>query len=393
MLRWEERLQGKSNKEKVCLHVERWNAWDNFISEFAKGKQIVTEVDDMTIDVNEKEFQTLLQKEKTHWSKKKVDNVIFDASFGSLNSTSDLDINVLSNDTNVLIAWIKYIKQWQKKNKGQTFTNFFDSNFYFEPCDDSLVSLKLNLINDITFKWTTDESYKGDFDAVKTYTDAYENNTDIDGIFPNPMNLTPDQETFYYERCETLAKNVFFATKNNNHDEIRKAFLQLSCCKIEGIVSICALAICGVFGRDIMIAYKNKEIPIHPKALEIGVYEMLRNLKMHSHTDNDGNRLFKSKYANRLINLLANDASICPKNKVVNLEKTNNAGMQYIKSAMVFIMDYLDGDACNMKIYESVNYNIDTVINMMKNRILKESTSKEDPMDLIRSFTQLKLRF
>ena len=232
-----------------------------------------------------------------------------------------------------------------------------------------------------------------EFKFVKKYADAYEKGTDIDGVYPNPMKMTPEDEISYYEKCESLANIVVKAVQGKDATKIRKAFLNFSCCRIEGIVSICALAICGVFGREIMLEYRDKKRNIHRKALEIGVYEMLRNLRMHSHTDMNGKRLFKSKYANRLINLLANDESICPDNNVVTLDKTNNANMRQIKLAMVFIMDYLDGNKCNIDKYAKVDYDLDKVIGMMEERI-RSPFKEKDPTQLIRSvsFTQM-LRF
>ena len=144
-------------EEKVALHADRWKVWDVFIYDFAKGRTIVKEVDKVKIDENEKEFQTLLDSQNVRRSRKIVGNVLFDASFGSLNSTSDLDINVISPETKVLDSWLQYLKQWYKSHKDETFTNFYDSNFYFEPSDKALQSLKLLLVNK-NFQFTTEKN-------------------------------------------------------------------------------------------------------------------------------------------------------------------------------------------------------------------------------------------
>lgn len=365
---WADRISRcASPRDKVLLHENRWDAWNTFIESFAKGS-IKKETLPITIDHNqeedEKQFQKLLIASKKRWSKIEAGDVVFDASFGSANSTSDLDITVLSKDTRVLNAWVEYLQIWQKNNPGKTFTNYYDSNFYFEPCDDSMQSLKLGLV-DIDF--TTQDSYFEEFTAVKEYTDAYQHEGKVRGIYPNPRKMTPDDEIAYYKKSGRLAQKFAEAVASNQLKNIRKTYLDFALCKIEGIISIPALAICGVFGPEVMQKFIQKK-DIHPKALQIGIYEMLCNLRMHSH--NSGELHFKSKYAIRLVNLLRNNKFICPADKVPPLSKTNEASMEDIKPAMIFLLDYLDEDGCEMDKYKTLNFDIDKIIQTMRDKIL-----------------------
>ena len=353
-------------KQLAQLHIERWQAWNNFIIKFSNDAHVKTTPLQREIDKNEEEFQELLLKSNKGWSKKIVKNVVFDASFGSLNSTSDLDINVISPTTDVLDYWIEYLRDWQETHNG-TFTNFYDSNFYFEPSNSSFQPLKLLLIKR-DFPWTTDTSYLQEFRDVQEYTEAYRNSTKCQGIFPNPQNMKKEDEITYYIKSKQFGQAFAEAFDTMTNDDIRAAYFNFARCKVEGIISIPALAICGVFGPQVMKQFINKE-DIHPRALQIGVYEMLCNLRMHAHKDK-GQMRFKSKYAIRLINLLNNNEFICKEDKVAPIEKTNEASMMEIQPAMIFLLDYLDGSQCNLEEYKNIQFDIDKVIETMEKRIL-----------------------
>lgn len=403
---WAGRITGATVDQKVALHVERWKVWDAFIKTVqTSGTKIETQVDKITIKDNdaEKDFKTKLNESKARWSKKTVQTkygrVCFDASFGSLNSTSDLDINILSANTEVLDAWIKYMKTWHKENPGETFTNYYDSNFYFEPCidDESFTPLRLDLVNK-KFEWTTDTSYLAEFEAVKAYADAYRNKTKLQGlnIMPNPEKMKQDDEIFYLETCKSYAKEFTLAYSQyiSRKDEpsskkLRASYLEFAQCKIEGIVSIPALAICGVFGKETMNQFvKDKK---DTKGLEIAVYEMLRNLQMHSHADK-----YKSKYANRLIKLVSHNTNLCEgrRDSVITLPKTNEASLKDIDKAIVFLLDFIDGEECAK--YTTTGLDIETLIQSMEDKILENKEQLETTLKkLTQSFSAhtIRLRF
>lgn len=399
---WANRIGRATVDEKVALHVERWEVWDAFINTL--GTKIDPQVDEITIKDGdaEKDFKTKLNKSKARWSKKTVQTkhglVCFDASFGSLNSTSDLDINILSANTEVLDAWIKYIEDWHLKHKTETFTNYYDSNFYFEPCidDESFTPLRLDLVNR-KFEWTTCTSYLAEFEAVKAYADAYRNKTKLQGlnIMPNPEKMTQHDEIFYLETCKSYAKEFTLAYSQyiSRKDEpsskkLRASYLEFAQCKIEGIVSIPALAICGVFGKETMDQFveDNKDT----KGLEIAVYEMLRNLQMHSHADR-----YKSKYANRLIKLVSHNTNLCEgrRKSVITLPKTNEASLKDIDKAIVFLLDFIDGEECAK--YNTDELNIEKLITFMEEKITAkdEKNLKQTLSGYIASSALIRLRF
>lgn len=397
---WANRI-GETDEQKVALHVERWEVWDAFINEL--GTKIETQVDEITIKDNdaEKDFKTKLKASGARWSKKTVltkhGRVCFDASFGSLNSTSDLDINILSANTKVLDAWITYIEDWHGKNIGKTFTNYYDSNFYFEPCiDDQLTPLRLDLVNK-KFEWTTSTSYQAEFQAVKAYANAYRDKTKLIplGIMPNPENMEQSDEISYLMKCKiyarefTLAYSQYISRKDEPSSiNLRASYLQFAQCRIEGIVSIPALAICGVFGKETMNQFV--EDNEDTKGLEIAVYEMLRNLQMHSHADR-----YKSKYANRLIKLVSHNTNLCEgrRDSVITLPKTNDASLNDINNAIVFLLDFIDGTECAE--YKTDDLKIETLIQFMEEKITAEDETKLNKTlsGYITSSALIRLRF
>ena len=55
--------------------------------------------------------------------------------------------------------------------------------------------------------------------------------------------------------------------------------------------------------------------------------------------------------------------------KVSSFDKTNEASMENIKLAMVYLLDYLDEEDCNIKEYKGLTYDIDKVIETMELKI------------------------
>ena len=240
-----------------------------------------------------------------------------------------------------------------------SFSVYWDSNFYFEPAEivnGELKSIKQKLL-DTNFTWTTPQTAAKEFDAVKDYTDAYQQNTTLmldskHSVQPNPSSLSLAQEINYYDAT------IHFANKFKENANIEN-YLHFASCKIEGLVSVPALAICNVFGKKIYNDFVNKEdtasyLNQNPIGTAIAVYELIRNLEMHSHKHGGTGPLeFKSKYANRLLNILANDRNICDRCKfdlqikkrgTANaLLKTNSATFSDLVLAMRFLQDYMDG--------------------------------------------------
>ena len=121
---WATRIsEAVTPEEKVQLHRARWRQWNNFIESLkSKCRQTDTvtiqrEPYKITISADDPEYEfktALLSKEIPEsdrpWTKCTVTlngriYTVFDNSFGSLNSTSDLDIGVVSETTDILDKW------------------------------------------------------------------------------------------------------------------------------------------------------------------------------------------------------------------------------------------------------------------------------------------------
>ena len=358
---WATRIEMANVDQRVQLHLARWQQWNTFIASLEPNSEPERIIQTVADDDQEREFKNKLQAQEGPWSvwhieKDGVPYITFDASFGSLNSTSDLDINVISSDTSVLEKWKDFVAQHTVNEQPASFSVYWDSNFYFEPAEiveGKLKSIKEELL-DNHFQWTTPATAKTEFEAVKSYADAYWHNRmlpiDTYRVKPNPEGLTLRQELQYYEATIHFA-NAF----KNDHSILN--YLKFASCKIEGLVSIPALAICNVFGSDVygdFIYKRNRAEYLHanPIGTAIAVYELVRNLEIHAHK-HEGHLEFKSKYANRLLNILANDINICEKCKQDlrskkhghqnALEKTNAATFSDLHLAMRFLRDYMDG--------------------------------------------------
>lgn len=358
---WATRIQNANVDQRVALHLARWQQWNTFIARLEPDSEPERTLQTVADDDAEKEFKDKLQAQKGPWSvwhirKDGEPYITFDASFGSLNSTSDLDINVIASDTRVLEQWKDFVAQHAVNGQPASFSVYWDSNFYFEPAElvqGELKSVKEELL-DNHFQWTTPATARTEFEAVQSYADAYKENSmltiDTYRVKPNPEGLTLQQELKYYEAT------IHFANAFKNDPSILN-YLNFARCKIEGLVSIPALAICNVFGSDVYNDFINKRnraeyLKTNPIGTAIAVYELLRNLEIHAHK-HEGHFEFKSKYANRLLNILANDTNICTQCKgdlrskkhgqQNALEKTNTATFSDLHLAMRFLKDYMDG--------------------------------------------------
>lgn len=380
---WKGQIEGKSVDDIVSLHVERWDKWEEYIDRLkVKGFVELTPPDndkwavrnwtEIKADVQgtELEFVKKLEAKRrnvltdkyeldmqTAWAKRKLsrgsDTVLLDASFGSLNTTSDLDINVVSTTPEVMEVWMEFTRAFVASSSAQSFCEFWDSNFYYEPGVD-YVSIPKRLMAD-KFPWTTPSTALYELQCVDVYTRAYETTSDIEiegrRATPNPVQMTMEKE----QRC--YASSLYFAEKfreayasyleGGEREDVRIAYLNYAVTKIEGLVSVTSLAICMVFGKEVFQQYVNKkDMYLEPYMCGIAAYEMLRNLQMHSH---DG--LYKSKYANRLMYVLVNTPGLCDGHgrvlrwdKVAKIDKTNTAGLTVISRAIGFLLDFMDGE-------------------------------------------------
>jgi len=365
----------------VALHKERWKMWEMYIATLDYEEVYRSERDwgGMSPDMKYTTFVELLGKEtsmvhgreeKTAWSKrlftKGTDYILLDASFGSLNYTSDLDINVVSTTPYAMERWMEFTKQWVKKSHAQSFCEYWDSNFYYEPgVVDGKVGVTGNLRANIVsipqlllgkgFEWTSDSTAMYELQCVDAYTNAYELSKDLvqDGFrsSPNPVQFTSAKEQKSYKTSLHFAEAFRRAYESyledtSLGDTVRFAYLKYAVTKIEGLVSVTSLAVCDVFGKAVFFDYvrkKGKGKYLKPYMAGIAAYEMLRNLRMHSHTGR-----YKSKYANRLMYVLSNVEGLCVTHRrdvrhLDKLDKTNEASVKMIANAIAFLLDFMDG--------------------------------------------------
>ena len=425
---WAEQVEacGRNIKQLVALHVKRWEQWGKYITLINKigyrempqyrkerdwGELLMTlanKINDTPSMADElkfqKEFLDNLATKKSEvgrngrgrilkmsaWSKRMFregnDYVLLDASFGSLNTTSDLDINVVCTNPEVMDMWMKFTALFADTHgTAQSFCEFWDSNFYYEPgvfvrqgtslgteyddftdtyipkkaTEDTVKSIPALLMNN-GFAWTSANTAMYELQCVDAYANAYERNKDIllDGFraSPNPFQFDKDKEQNCYKSSLHFAEAFrrayeAYRVDPTLADGVRFAYLKYAVTKIEGLVSVTSLAVCKVFGKGVWhdyVAKTGKGKYLKPYMAGISAYEMLRNLQMHSH-----NLKYKSKYANRLVYVLMHNDNLClehyrkarfkAEDKYIDVPKSNDADLEAISTAIAFLLDFIDG--------------------------------------------------
>ena len=304
---WADRIQNaSSDADRLKLHDDRFQVWNAFIDEFANGLMI--EKESRPSD-GASDFEKLVVKKGNTFAKKTLFRggtpvVVFDAAFGSMDATSDLDIGVVSTDGSVIDEWIDYIKKQQKDiPTSLTFTQYWDSNFYFEPgvlSGGKLVSkIQANLQQALPTKTTMIQ----DMRLIEKYAKAYEDKSSMKlgnyNLYPNPdaSGFTQAAEIRQYKAMAEYGKKCFRSFSP-------KSVQELACTKTEGLICAGSLAICGVFGKAIQDQFIDDKEG-QPWRL-IAAFEMLLNLKMHMHGG-----LVKTKYLERLDNVLRKGQNAC----------------------------------------------------------------------------------
>ena len=332
---WEGRIKDKKGKAATSLHQERYAAWLTYINtNWPKGNEWGRVIErHNTSGTNAKNAWL----PKNQWKKISIINktskevyVVFDASFGSVAETSDFDVVVQCTDVAPLTNWITFLETWHMDTaagkKKRIFTNYFDSNFYFEPSVHLKAGTNGTLVSFMAEKMMHGENFivnantKTKFlEAIKKYTEKYTTQTvilhDYGGeigkrdFFPNPLGMkTKDQEIYQYQ---TMAKVTGKILKNNvtylksmkssdlvytEDDIIHSAFT-----KTEALIAPGSLAICRVFGKKNLTKYLTRSTTTTeylPWKL-ISMYEMLSNMLMHKSGD-----WIKTKYVGRFLNSL-----------------------------------------------------------------------------------------
>lgn len=399
---WEERVKncGYSLGDLLNLHRSRWDEWETYIEllkkegyrEYEKPyprkwDKILESTSKIPLNMSPEErsqfelenkfvrrlgnqyrkrgsVTDVMRKFQVAWAKRTLqkgdDYVLLDASFGSLNTTSDLDINVVSTTKEAFTLWMKFTRAFVKrKTEAASFCEYWDSNFYYEPgiYVDEVMPLTRVLMAQ-GFAWTTRDTALYELACVKAYCDAYERDKIIvvDGreAKPRPVDMTVEDEQKCYATslhfAEAFRKTYEAYMNGGSADQVRYAYLKYAVTKIEGLVSVTSLAVCKVFGDDVFEDYVEKVRKgkyMKPYISGIAAYEMLRNLRMHAHLGK-----YKSKYANRLMYTLLNTPGLCGRcgrtfrfndTKFEEIKKSNDAALKKIARAIAMLLDFMDG--------------------------------------------------
>lgn len=371
MSTWSELVKSKDGDQEklVQLHVDRWLVWEEFFTTMG-WEELADE------RINRKKngdaFTDALIDKGATWSSRVFrrdtdsefdDFVEFDAGFGSMNPSSDLDVNVVSTTPDVLGAWMSFTYGYVESNNVGSFCEYWDSNFYYAPglIRANRIYAYVDYLTGRGFRWTTPDTALYELQCVAAYTRAYEEGADIlVGDYrsrPNPEGIKRDKERDIYHANLEMGEKFRTACENyldgGSGDTVRYAYLQYAVTKVEGLVCVTSLAICKVLGKKFFIEYVNKPEWFKPYMAGISAYEMLRNLQMHVH---DGR--YKSKYAKRLIWVLLNTKGLCDSHGRNNplreasekwndpassIDKNNTSTIKDISKAIGFLLDFMDG--------------------------------------------------
>ncbi len=370
-MNWADRVKncGISVEDLVALHNDRWDQWDQYIAllknngyeEYREAEMNAKEVKKGASELTRRFLEQLPAPWAKRWFKKGDDYVTLNAGFGSLDYTSDLDVNVISTTKEVLTLWMEFTTNFVKESTNASFCEYWDSNFYYEPGVARSLEVEplTKVLMDENFVWTTKDTALYELACVKAYCDAYETNKNIvvDGRVssPRPEGMTLAREQECYETALYFAEKFREAYESGTDDDKRYAYLKYAVTKIEALVSMTSLAVCNVLGDDVFHDFLNKkgkakDIPRY--VFGIAAYEMLRNLRMHSHDSE-----YKSKYANRLWYVLYGTPGLCPvcsrasrfkeddtvvDVKTLTMGKSNTAILRTMTKPIAVLLDFMD---------------------------------------------------
>ena len=322
-MKWSERTE----KDALKAHTERYALWHEYFS-------LLKRTTDWTSKYVAPDKEAFWDKAPKHAFKEviffegKKPVCRFDASFGSLNEDSDLDVNVFCASTKPLEVWLGFLNSHYERI---CLAHEWDTNFYYEKTDKDLKSLQ-------QLKFYENEKINLDFlsayndaESIREYTDAYRFGTALEvggfSLYPNP-----DSEGF----DAAAERKQYVASSSLEGPDFAKS-------KSEGLLHPASLGVCGVYGEDIMRALINaKEGDWKPFV----AYEMLCNLRMHE--DND---TYKTKYLERLEKALG-DTNICEDTKIrrdsqIGSLKRKSQWRNIGEYITQLVEDFLDGKECN----------------------------------------------
>ena len=392
MATWEERIKSGNPTD---LHNERFSVWHKFIDEFKQNYETYNNIT-MQKQIEQRplpytEFETTVVALGKTFSKvllvsEGIPLYIFDASFGSLDPSSDLDVVVIAIDTAVIHAWNQFLVE---NRTGQyTFTAYYDSNFYFEPAvrvinnngHSLLISMAKHNLRAALSKDATMGSEMGQIEAYATaYIEQAPLRVKAGGryytVYPNPLspNVDQDAELEQYTAMAHCGQLCF-----EEYSPVTAA--KLASTKSEALISTGSLAICGVFGQKIQTAFINDRTPNRAWRL-VAAFEMLYNIKMHRHVEGE-DIIIKSKYLTRLNNVLLRSNFTCTNNYRQRITRYITANQQQYKNIQeqwviqlvnAVIEDEINEEDCPKKF--EWNTSLDDNIERVKLVILNRASS------------------
>ena len=333
---WERRIRGKKKAAAQNYHVQRYEAWLEYID--ANWPESITWHQDrqkhkitsknVWLPSNQWKKITIINKDTTG---NFYPYVVFDASFGSVAETSDFDVVVKCTEVAPLEKWITFLKTWHVAHPGYIFTNYFDSNFYFEPSYMTSNNTLISFMNKRMISREMEEPVHNNeikfLDAIKKYKDGYRTSTVVkhkyqfttndQHFYPNPLGFENNVQREIKQYTLMKDVNSQIMVKNSKFIKARglKGKLEYTAddiidsafTKTEGLIAPGSLAICQVFGKKTFTKYVIKHTPGAVSSWRlISAYEMLCNMQMHEH-----NNLIKTKYIGRFINSMPNYSGNC----------------------------------------------------------------------------------
>lgn len=361
----------------VQLHKQRFQAWRAFIDYYARITESEQEEKARNNNNNndlEKSLSSVSFAKITLW-RGKTPHCVFDASFGSMDVTSDLDVTVISTNAYVVERWVSFLEWLYRQSDekkipylvpaGVTFTNYYDSNFYMDPGKvrfyesgrPELRTLMELQIEDVLPNKTTAVSQ---MQLIERYCNAYVQRKPLrvemkpsgaeEKAFPNPdaKGFGRPQEVEQYKlQCKyalRCLKPDGFTLQNISN---------LYACKTEGLICPGSLAIVKVLGDEkqqcFMTGVNNKGGLCGPKDQTwrlVTAFEMLCNLKMHA-----SDSQIKTKYLKRLDDALSGSVNRCKPasrlskevNKVFEKSKEHNKKVG-IKAVLGLISEIVEDE-------------------------------------------------
>lgn len=333
-MRWSERTK----KNALKAHTERYALWNEYFLLLKRETKwtfeyIAPDKDAFWDKAPEHAFKEVNffegEKKGDEKGDEKKPVCRFDASFGSLNQDSDLDVNVFCASPRPLEVWLGFLNS---HHEGICLAHEWDTNFYYETTGEDLTSLQQS-------KFYAKGNIKLDFlsayndaESIREYTDAYRSGTALEvggfSLYPNP-----DSEGF----DAAAERKQYVAMSSLEGPDFAKS-------KSEGLLHPASLGVCGVYGEEIATALINAE---EGDWKPFVAYEMLCNLRMH-----EANETYKTKYLERLEKALGK-TNICNETTIMrrvsgigNLDRKSewrNIG-EYITQ---LVKDFLDGKECN----------------------------------------------